>query len=153
MLKTAHQGCAGLALGMIALAFTACSSTPAMPDGGPDGGEDGGPLGNGILGTISPAAMVSTPLDATPDPDGKIIYFTAISPIDGPGVFSVPATGGAVTKVFAGDPFVSPFGIAITGDGKTLYIADSGAQNASDLGSVWVVPVGGGMPTALSGPD
>jgi DNA-binding beta-propeller fold protein YncE len=106
-----------------------------------------------MLGTISPAAMVSTPLDATPDPEGTTIYFTAISPIDGPGVFSVPAAGGSVTKVFAGDPFVSPFGIAITGDGKTLYIADSGAENATDTGSLWVVPVGGAMPTALSGPD
>ena len=157
MTKTAQRGCAGLALGLFALAFTACSSdNPAMPDGGPmndGGGGDGGPLGNGMVGTISPAAMVSTPLDATPDPDGKTIYFTAISPIDGPGVFSVAASGGNVTKVYAGDPFVSPFGIAITGDGKTLYIADSGATNASDTGSVWVLPVGGGMPTALSGPD
>src|SRR5258708_35899630 len=122
MLKTAHQGCAGLALGLIALAFTACSdNNPVMPDGGPNnegGGGDGGPLGNGMLGTISPAAMVSTPLDATPDPDGKTIYFTAISPIDGPGVFSVPAAGGAVTTVFARDPFGSPFGIAITGARK-----------------------------------
>lgn len=156
MRRTAQQGCAGLALGLIALAFTACSDSPVMPDGGNpnnDGGGDGGPLGNGMLGTISPAAMVSTPLDATPDPEGTTIYFTAISPIDGPGVFSVPAAGGSVTKVYAGDPFVSPFGIAITGDGKTLYIADSGAENASDTGSLWVVPVGGGMPTALSGPD
>ncbi len=156
MLKTAHRGCAGLALGLIALAMSACSSSPDMPDGGPmneGGGGDGGPLGNGMVGTISPAAMVSTPLDATPDPEGTTIYFTAVSPTDGPGVFSVPASGGTVTTVFAGDPFVSPFGIAITGDGKTLYIADSGAQNANDTGSIWVVPVGGGMPTALSGPD
>ena len=153
MLKTAHQGCAGLALGLIIAALPACSDSPAMPDGGPNDGGDGGPLGNGTLGTISPAAMVSTPLDATPDPDGTTVYFTAISPTDGPGVFMVPAAGGTVTKVYAGDPFTSPFGIAITGDGKTLYIADAGANNASDTGSVWVLPVGGGMPTALSGPD
>src|SRR5258708_39925752 len=100
MRRTA-QGCAGLALGLIALALTACSDSPAMSDGGnpnTDGGGDGGPLGNGMLGTISPAAMVSTPLDATPDPEGTTIYFTAISPTDGPGVFSVPAAGGSVTK-------------------------------------------------------
>jgi len=148
------QWCAGVAIGLLA-----CSSSNPENDGGnPEGGGDGGMLGSGMVGTITPAAMggdISSPFDATPDPSGTMVYFTAISITNGPGVFSAPAAGGNVTQLAAGDPIVSPFGIAITPDGKTLYVADSGspASADNDSGRVFVISTAGGMPTALAGPD
>jgi DNA-binding beta-propeller fold protein YncE len=141
---------AGLALGLL-LSATACSSSPSQPDAG-----DSGVLGNGQVGTLTPAAKggdVSSPFDATPDPTGQSVYFTAISLSQGPGVFSVATAGATPSIVFAGDPFVSPFGIAITEDGKTLYVADAGAEGATDSGRIWVLSTSGGSPTALSGAD
>ena len=143
--------CAGLALGLL-LSANACSSSP---QGQPDAG-DSGVLGNGTVGTLTKAANggdVSSPFDATPDPAGQSVYFTAISLSQGPGVFMAPSAGATPSIVFAGDPFVSPFGIAITEDGKTLYVADTGAEGATDSGRIWVLSTSGGSPTALAGAD
>jgi sugar lactone lactonase YvrE len=79
-----------------------------------------------------------------------------VDPIAGPGVFSVPADGSKTTPVTvqAGAPFAAPFGIAISTDGKQLYIADPGATDPTsnkDLGVIFALPVGGGTPTILSG--
>jgi DNA-binding beta-propeller fold protein YncE len=143
---------AGLALGLLLSATNACSSTP---QGQPDAG-DSGVLGNGQVGTLTKAANggdVSSPFDATPDPSGQSVYFTAISLSQGPGVFMAASAGATPSIVFAGDPFVSPFGIAITDDGKTLYVADPGAEGATDTGRIWVLSTSGGSPTALAGAD
>ena len=98
--------------------------------------------------SISPAAndkQFTAPFDATPDPDGKFIYFTAISVTDGPAVFKVGADGQGLTKLFAGAPLVSPFGISISDDGKTLVIADAGAESDTDeMGSLFTMSVDGG---------
>jgi sugar lactone lactonase YvrE len=69
-----------------------------------------------------------------------VIYFTGHDPAPGkngaPGVFSIPATGGTVTTIAEGPPFVDPSGIAVGSNG-ILYIADTsaipapGAQGAS----------------------
>jgi sugar lactone lactonase YvrE len=135
-------------------------STPPPHDGGDSGGDtptDSGPKGNGTIGTVTPAANdptnIFSPFDATPDPTGTTIYFTAVSVTDGPGVFSVPATGGTITKIAAGDPFVAPVGIAISLDGKQLFVADPGASTSADMGAIYVLPTTGGTPTALSGTD
>jgi sugar lactone lactonase YvrE len=144
-------------------------SSPATPGGGadagniPDGttgpGTDGGPLGNGTVGTINPAANNATvfisPFDATPDPSGTNVYFTALT-VDGtPGVFKVAAAGGAITAVATGGSLVAPFGITISDDGNTLYVADPGANNGTiDRGAIFAIGTGAGSnPTAVSGTE
>jgi sugar lactone lactonase YvrE len=84
------------------------------------------------------------PRDSVPSPDAATIYFVASGP-HGPGVFRVPAAGGAATELVAGAPFVAPNGIAISSDGRQIYVADPQA------GQIWVVPAGGGAPTPLPG--
>ncbi len=75
-------------------------------------------LGDASISSITLAAKTSastfhTPLDSTPDEEATTIYFTATGS-HGPGVFRVPSTGGAVTEVFAGSPFVAPRTLAFT---------------------------------------
>lgn len=133
-------------------------------DGGPPGedagdasdGGQGGAAGNGTIGTIQKVANDGTfgsPFDATPSPDGKTVYFTAIGSDGTGGVFSVAATGGTVTRLDAGNVLVSPFGIAVTPDGKQLYVADPGADDDAKMlyGAVFVLPASGGTPTVLGG--
>lgn len=107
---------------------------------------------------IAPAAQdVQNPFDATPDPDGNQIFFTAADPTLGTGVYKVPAAGGASSPVTVGDPFVAPFGIAITGDGMTLFVADPAADSlimdpASEaVGQLFTLSVAGGAVTPLAG--
>ncbi len=108
------------------------------------------------LGTLSPAAndpSALSPFDATPDLTGQNIYFTAIG-ANGPGVFQVAASGGPITQVFAGAPFVSPMSIAMSSDGTTLFVSDIGVQTAtSDGGAIFSLPVGGGTPTDIGAAD
>ncbi|MFN7926040.1 MAG: hypothetical protein U0Q16_38435 [Bryobacteraceae bacterium] len=93
------------------------------------------------------------PLDATPDPDGSAIYFTAIGP-NGPGVFRVAAVGGPVTAIATGAPFVDPAGISISNDGRFLYVADSHAwAGRGRLGQIFVLPVSGGAVQTLHGAE
>ncbi len=104
------------------------------------------------------------PVDATPSPDGKDVYFIASSKVteeDGigavrqPGIYKVSAAGGPVTKLFQGEPLVAPFGITVSNDGQTLYIADFGAVTSEDRsdGAVYSLSVGGGTPTVLAGTE
>src|SRR5262245_15844848 len=100
------------------------------------GGEDqkppGGPVGDGQI-TESKVAVADADFqllfDATPSADGNVLYFTGMGP-EGPGVFSVAATGGPIGKVAVGDPFRAPFGIGLSTNGRTLYVADVGAESA-----------------------
>lgn len=114
-------------------------------------GGSGGSGGTGGSGEIAfgPSIDAPSPMDATPDPDGNTIYFTAVGD-NGPGVFKGPP-GGAATEIKAGDPFAAPFGIAIGSDGTQLYIADPAADAGGDRGVVFVLPVDGGNPTQLMG--
>lgn len=84
------------------------------------------------------------PLDSTPDPDAATIYFTAGGP-DGPGIFRVPAAGGAAEPLASGAPLVRPVGIAIGGDGRQLYVADP------EAGEIFALPVTGGVPAPIQG--
>jgi DNA-binding beta-propeller fold protein YncE len=143
------------------------SNNPATgDDGGPGGdgspiGEDAGDAsdggeGNGTIGTIQKVANDATfgsPFDATPSPDGKTVYFTAIGSDGTGGVFGVAASGGTATRLDTGNVLVSPFGITVSPDGKELYVADPAADDdAKDLyGAVFVLPAGGGTPTVLGG--
>jgi sugar lactone lactonase YvrE len=108
---------------------------------------------------IAPAANAPdfvSPFDATPDPKGENVYFTAIATDTGaPAVFTASASGGAVRKLADGAPLVTPFGIAISDDGQKLYIADSGADNGEDAGkgAIFSLSVQGGMPTVVAGSE
>src|SRR6202011_1334326 len=105
------------------------------------------PLGNHSVKSITLATQsgdFSAPLDSTPDLDATTIYFTASSS-HGPGVFRVPAAGGAVTAVFTGSPFLAPRGIAISPDGQQLYVTDPMA------GKMFMLPTSGGSPSLVQG--
>lgn len=108
--------------------------------------------------TVTPAANSAdfvSPLDATPDPKGDKVYFTAIAADGTPAVFVSAASGGGVTKLASGAPLVAPFGIAISGDGQTLFVADSGADNGEDeeKGAIFTLPIAGGTPAVLAGSE
>ena len=113
-------------------------------------------LGKGDIGAIAPAATGATggfsaPLDATPSPDGKEVYFTART-AEGSGVFKTSASGGTITPLHVGDPISGPVGITVSSDNAMIFIADPGASiNDEDQGAIWMVPTGGGAPTLVSG--
>lgn len=119
------------------------------------------------MGPVANAPEASRPVDATPSPDGKDIYFIAFSSRldeDGirmervPAIYKVSSTpGGAPAKLFEGSPLMSPFGITISDDGQTLFIADSSADGNAEAdrseGRVFSMPSGGGSPSALAGTE
>lgn len=115
---------------------------------------------NDAVSAIEPVAAGSstgfyTPLDATPDPDGNQIYFTARS-ANGAGVFSVPAAGGTVVTLTIGAPLTTPVGIAVSTNGQTLYLADTHAQINGTVamtmtGALFSLPSSGGAPTPIPG--
>ncbi len=117
--------------------------------------------------TIGPVANdpgIEMPVDATPSPDGKEIYFIANSKVadeDDIGfsrqaaIYKVSAAGGPITKLHQGEPLVAPFGITISNDGQTLFIADSGAVTSEERsdGRVYTLGASGGAPSPLGGTD
>lgn len=85
----------------------------------------------------------TTALDASPDPTGKVIYYTTGG--DRPAILRVPAAGGAQRTVLSGRALKRPEGLAVSNDGKRLFVADTRA------GHILVVPVGGAKPHVLRG--
>jgi DNA-binding beta-propeller fold protein YncE len=86
----------------------------------------------------------STALDASPDPAGKVIYYTTGG--QSPAIFSVPANGGARHEILGrGRLLRQPAGLAVSNDAKRLYVADTQA------GHILVVPVNGAKPHVLRG--
>jgi len=122
-------------------------------------------LMNDAVSAIEPAAVGSvagfhTPLDATPDPDGSQIYFTATSS-QSAGIFRVPAAGGTVVTLTVGAPLSTPVGLAVSTDGQTLYVADTdavvsapqavvGAALITNTGTIFSLPSSGGLPTPIT---
>jgi DNA-binding beta-propeller fold protein YncE len=102
--------------------------------------------------TVTAAASgLDTPLDATPDPLGKEIYYIATG-TGGPGIFHVSAAGGTPNQVFMGAPLVDPHGISISSDGKTLYVADrTGGANMG--GVIFSLPTAGDTPVPVAGSE
>jgi len=100
------------------------------------------PMGDAAFTAVDVVARVGSfqhPLDATPSPDGATIYFVSIGD-DGPGVFSVPASGGAVTTIAVGDPLVRPSSVAIATDGSRLFVGDVRAGSAEAPGAILTMP-------------
>lgn len=121
--------------------------------------------------TATPAAVVveqviqggeaTAARDAVPGPGAAVMYFIAQG-ADGPGLFSVPASGGEATEVtgsFDAEPsdpdsdgvlshFVEPRGVAVSPDGERVFVADpeaAGGQGAivsvdAESGEAAIVP-------------
>ncbi len=164
----------GIVIGTIsASAIVAeCSSTEAKlqqptADNGPAEG-----IGLKQVDAVANAPEAAMPIDATPSPDGKDVYFIAFSShldVDGqrmervPAIFKTSAAPGAkAQKLFEGPPLNSPFGITISDDGQTLFIADSSADGSTAAtvdgpersdGRVFSMSTAGGSPTSLAGTE
>ena len=176
MTETRRQSFIAIAALFAVLAAPACGDDEDVP--GAPGGKGGTAGSSGAAGTagasatggtggmtdagggaidIRKAAEAPNPFDATPDPDGKNVYFTAADPTLGAGVFKIPADGGAVTTVHAGDPFAAPFGIATSTDGSSLYVADPASEwvdsagAPQDGGQIFALSPSGGTPTTVNG--
>lgn len=131
--------------------------TMTMPDAGPD---------MAVIPTEGPPSLAASttggdytrPFDSVPDSDAQTFYFTAMN-AKGMGVFKVARAGGDATEVAVGSPFHSPFGIAISADSKTLFVADHGAggdpmgaPNTPDApGGIYKLSTGGGSPSVMNG--
>ncbi len=105
-----------------------------------------------VADVVATTDATRQPVDATPSPDGKTIYFAATGDPT-PAIFSVPAAGGTVTKITEGAPLTKPSGIAAMADGNGLYVADQQAGNAGTPGfggGILTVPTTG-SPTFLAG--
>ena len=107
---------------------------------------------------IAGAADVNHPFDAAPNADGSTVYFTADG-ANGLGVYKAPADGSAPMPVAVypaaidpSNPFAGPFGLAVSTDGKTIYVADV-AAGPSERGAIYAVPAAGGVPALVAGTD
>jgi len=168
----------GIVIGTISASaiVAACSSTEAKQAPTDDNGPAEG-IGLNQIDAVANAPEALMPVDATPSPDGKDVYFIAFSShmdADGlkmertPAIYKTSsAPGAAPQKLFEGAPLNSPFGITISDDGQTLFIADSSSDGAivdpnvdppvdgpdrSD-GRVFSMSASGGTPTALAGTE
>src|SRR5437660_967595 len=89
------------------------------------------------------------PQPAASTSEGSVAYFTGVGP-NGPGVFSAPSSGGSVQEIASGAAFGAPFGIALSTDGKTLFVADPGASGTTlDGGRILAVDAEQGMVTPV----
>jgi DNA-binding beta-propeller fold protein YncE len=119
---------------------------------------------NDAVSAITPVAAGSaagfhTPMDATPDPDGNQIYFTALS-AQGAGVFKAPVAGGTAVTLTVGAPLTMPVGLVVSTDGQTLYVADTGATltatkaaastAVTTSGAIFTLPSSGGNPVPIA---
>jgi hypothetical protein len=108
-------------------------------------------------GTVKSVATVVSggndfrlPLDATLSPDGKTAYFTAVVD-EGAAVLRVPGSGGMPIRLA---DLVSPGPVDVTGDGRTLVIADPGVETSNGaLGAIVTVSSSGGTPSMLAGTE
>lgn len=127
-------------------------------------------LFNDAVKAFEPAASLAgsaQAFDATPDPDGNLIYFTATS-AQGVGLFRVSVTGGAVTTITVGIPLTMPSGLVISPSGETLFVADTAAEvtyaeammvtsaavrNSHSEGAIFRLPTSGGGATLVAGTE
>jgi len=101
--------------------LTACALPP------PPAAKPAAPAKGPHINLASKSGDFQSPLDSTPDPSGKTIYFIAEN-ANGKGLFQVPAEGGEVAAMALGAPFVGPTGLSIAPDGQHIYIADPAAN-------------------------
>lgn len=139
-----------LATGWLLWLSVACAAPTPTPT--PTAPQPDWPLLNEAIDQVTPVATAAewSPFDATPDPDGRWVYFTA-NGAGGPAVLQTAAAGGATTVLAEGAPLAAPWGLTISSDGQTLYVADRGVPD-SDAGNViFALPAAGGTPAPLAG--
>jgi DNA-binding beta-propeller fold protein YncE len=137
--------------GLVSVVLVACGGAPvSTPTTAPAAPQSELPLLNEAINTVTRVADGKgwTPFDSVLSPNAEVVYFTA-NGTSGPAVYKVAATGGPVTALASSAPFVAPWGLSISTDGLTLYVADLGAQNATQGNAIFALPVSGGKPTRL----
>ena len=135
---------------MLTLAACASGIAPIQPIADAGGGTRL-PLRNEVVSAVTLVAdgaadegLYAGPIDASPSPDGATIYFTALG-AQTPGLFGVAATGGEVRSLAQGVPLVMPLGLAVSTDGRTVFVADSAAASDQSMaGQVFAVDASGG---------
>jgi hypothetical protein len=152
-----------IVVGLLLAALVACGGTPppapsAAPTAAPSSVPTAAvveqpalPLLNDAIDTVTQVATAPDwlPLDSVPSPDGEVVYFTANGP-SGPAVYAVASHGGTITTLASGSPLAAPWGLTISTDGQTLYVADLGAENSPSGNVVYALPASGGTPTPLA---
>lgn len=151
-------------VGLGVCAVVAASSCAVPPPVDPLPTADAGTaqqLGDGTIGSLAAAAnddAIQSPFDATPSPDGSLVYFTALTRsvdglVDVPGIFRVSAEGGDPETIAVGDPLAAPVNISVRLDGSALIIADAAAFDDDETGegALLTVPVSAGTPTLING--
>jgi sugar lactone lactonase YvrE len=137
----------------------ACSGPPSLLDA-PDKqvAELPGQAGPTLTVAANDATTLA-PVDAAPSPDGKRIYYLAVSNdgSDQPsaGVFAVDAAAegnGAIDELTTGEPLLTPLGIDSSLDGRTLFIADTTA-GADATGALFSLAAAGGAPAIVPGSE
>jgi len=103
----------------------------------------------------------SDAFDAAPTADGSTIFFTGVDANHNAGVFKqdLCTSGSTTSVVYTGSAFDAPFGIALSTDDSTIFVADpSAAQDPTfanplqDKGCLYKLPASGGVaPTILVG--
>lgn len=146
-----------------ALAAQACGGdeNKATSGTGGTGGMGGaGGAGGGQSAGVSPAANgteFSRPFDATPDPKGDEVYFSALDPNGEPAIFKSKLDGtGTASPLFAGAPLVTPLNLATSTDGTKIFVTDTGADTGAadgDAGRIFVIANDGGTPSPLTAAD
>ncbi|HEY4121817.1 MAG TPA: hypothetical protein VGM56_28315 [Byssovorax sp.] len=124
------------------------------PQGGTGGHNPAGTGGSTPTGPIASATAINSAFafDATLTDDGAIVFYTGLTATGG-AVFSMPVGGGTVSTVAESANVVAPFGIALSVDQHTVYVADPGfAEDATnDSGTIWSVSAEGGNFTEVMG--
>ena len=129
---------------------------------------NGGPSGSGGLSSYSlldgtPTVLsgsphttgsAGSPWDLAINPDGKYLYLTNERSRDGAGGLSAFSLSNGVPNPLPGSPFATgaagaPSGLAISPDGKYLYVANRGSGNG--VGGLSAYSLQNGVPTALPG--
>jgi len=136
-MNTLSRGCAAGAAIAASLALVSMTTASARPAGAARAAST-------PTATLVAQLTDNTALDASPDPSGRVIYFTT-GANHGPGIYRVPATGGAKHAVLVGGRLRGPAGIAVSNDGKRLYVADRKASH------ILVVAARGGAAHVLRG--
>ena len=86
-------------------------------------------------------------LDVIQENGADVIYFLGNSPTDGtPAVMRIPASGGTLTILYQGAPFVNPVGVSILKNSVAWVITDD-AASGNGLGSVFRISSAGKIDT------
>src|SRR5690242_9160070 len=83
---------------------------------------------------IVESASFAASLDAAPNPSGKLVYFSAFLKDGEAALFRASSAGGQ--HVLVANGFVAPFGVAVSTDGRRVFVADSFAGDKSGLGRI-----------------